>query len=247
MQPILKIDLSTGRVGRLPLPETWARQYLGGASLAARLLYAELTPAMDPLGPDAPLLFMTGPLTGTSGPAVGRFVVCGKGPATGLWAESNCGGFWGPELRSAGYDGLWITGKAAGPTLLWINEVQPNNPDGLRDNTGTPQPWVELFNGGTNYHTGIDFSQLFIAPTIAYKVTPQHSLGASVIFAYQRFAAKGLQGFAGFSSRSVMTTSNSTSVKARICAGRAAAATALSHSVVESLLSWSASSSDCPC
>ena len=65
---------------------------------------------------------MNGPLTGTAGPTVGRFVICGKGPATGLWAESHIGGFWGPELRFAGYDGLWITGKAMEPVYLWIDE-----------------------------------------------------------------------------------------------------------------------------
>jgi aldehyde:ferredoxin oxidoreductase len=76
---------------------------------------------LDALSADAPLLFMNGPLSGTAGPTVGRFVICGKGPATGLWAESNCGGFWGPELRFAGYDGLWITGRAKEPVYLWIN------------------------------------------------------------------------------------------------------------------------------
>ncbi len=80
-----------------------------------------LTPELDPFSPEAPLLFLNGPLTGTSGPTVGRFVICGKGPATGLWAESNCGGFWGPELRACGYDGLWITGKATEPVYLWLD------------------------------------------------------------------------------------------------------------------------------
>jgi aldehyde:ferredoxin oxidoreductase len=65
---------------------------------------------------------MNGPLSGTAGPTVGRFVICGKGPATGIWAESNIGGFWGPELRFAGYDGLWITGQAKVPVYLWIDE-----------------------------------------------------------------------------------------------------------------------------
>ena len=90
--------------------------------LAARLLYPYLTKELDPFSPKAPLLFLNGPLTGTSGPTVGRFVVCGKSPATGLWAESNCGGFWGPELRFAGYDGLWLTGKAEEPVYLWIED-----------------------------------------------------------------------------------------------------------------------------
>ncbi|MDL1909287.1 aldehyde ferredoxin oxidoreductase [Chloroflexi bacterium CFX6] len=121
MQPILKINLASGKTEEYRIPEKWERDYLGGASLAARILYEHLTPELDPLSPEAPLLFMTGPLTGTSGPTTGRFVVCGKSPATGLWAESNIGGFWGPELRKAGYDGLWITGKASGPVYLWLD------------------------------------------------------------------------------------------------------------------------------
>lgn len=121
MQPILKIDLSTGNTAEYRIPEKWEKDFLGGASLAARILYASFTRELDPLSPEAPLLFMTGPMTGTSGPTTGRFVVCGKGPATGLWAESNVGGFWGPELRTAGYDGLWITGRAEGPVYLWLN------------------------------------------------------------------------------------------------------------------------------
>lgn len=122
MQPILKIDLSTGNTEVYKIPDVWERAFLGGASLAARLLYPFLTKELDPFSPNAPLLFINGPLTGTSGPTVGRFVVCGKGPATGLWAESNCGGFWGPELRYAGFDGLWITGKAKQPVYLWIED-----------------------------------------------------------------------------------------------------------------------------
>ena len=121
MQPILKIDLSTGKTGEYEIPEGWEKDFLGGASLAARILYSSLIKELDPLSPEAPLLFMTGPMTGTSGPTTGRFVVCGKGAATGLWAESNVGGFWGPELRAAGFDGLWITGKASEPVYLWLN------------------------------------------------------------------------------------------------------------------------------
>jgi aldehyde:ferredoxin oxidoreductase len=120
MQPILTINLTTREMGQFSVPAEWERDYLGGASLAARLLYTSLTRDLDPFSPQSPLLFLTGPLTGSAGPAVGRFVVCGKSPATGLWAESNCGGFWGPELRFAGYDGVWITGKAEKPVYLSV-------------------------------------------------------------------------------------------------------------------------------
>jgi aldehyde:ferredoxin oxidoreductase len=120
MQPILHINLTTGAINQMTVPLEWEHDYLGGASLGARLLYKELTPSLDPLSDHAPLLLMNGPLTGTSGPAVGRFVICAKSPATHLWGESNCGGFWGPELRMAGYDGLWITGKAETPVYISI-------------------------------------------------------------------------------------------------------------------------------
>ena len=122
MQPILKVDLTTGRTEEYLIPEAWEKKFIGGASLAARLLYDSLTSELDALSPNAPLLFMNGPLSGTAGPTVGRFVICGKGPATGLWAESHIGGFWGPELRFTGYDGLWITGRAKEPVYLWLNE-----------------------------------------------------------------------------------------------------------------------------
>lgn len=122
MQPILRVDLETGLTEPLVARADWVRDFLGGASLGARLLYEDLSARPHPLAPEAPLLFMTGPLTGTTGPATGRFAVCGRSPATGLWAESNCGGFWGPELRAAGYDGVWITGRAERPVFLWIHD-----------------------------------------------------------------------------------------------------------------------------
>jgi aldehyde:ferredoxin oxidoreductase len=121
MQPILTVNLTTKEIGTYRVPTEWERDYLGGASLGARILFDSLTKELDPLSPESPLLILNGPLTGTAGPAVGRFVVCGKSPATGLWAESNCGGFWGPELRTAGFDGVWVTGKAESPVYIWIN------------------------------------------------------------------------------------------------------------------------------
>lgn len=124
MQPILKVNLSSAESQPLVVPPAWEQDFLGGASLAARLLYPHLVPELEPLSPEAPLLFLNGPLSGTSGPAVGRFVVCGRSPATRLWAESNCGGFWGPELRMAGYDGLWVEGSAETPVYLWIHDGQ---------------------------------------------------------------------------------------------------------------------------
>jgi aldehyde:ferredoxin oxidoreductase len=122
MQPILHVDLTDRKISTSDIPEEWEWDYLGAASLAARMLYDALGPELAPTDPEAPLLFLTGPLTGTAGPAVGRFVICAKSPATGLWGESNCGGFWGPELRKTGYDGLLVTGRAEEPVYLWIHD-----------------------------------------------------------------------------------------------------------------------------
>ena len=115
-----KFDLSKGVFEDVHVPDDIYRDFIGGSGLAAALLYPVLSRDLDPYGPDAPLLLSTGPLTGTRGPSVGRFTICGKSPATGLWGESNIGGQAGPELRKAGFDGLWITGQADAPVYLWV-------------------------------------------------------------------------------------------------------------------------------
>ena len=152
MQPILKVNLTSGEISSFDIPKAWADSFLGGASLAARLLYDVLTPDLDPLSPAAPLLFLNGPLTGSSGPAVGRFVICGRSPATGLWAESNCGGFWGPELRKTGFDGLWIDGRADQPVYIWIRDSQVEIRSGEhlwgRDTYQTQTALVDELNAG---------------------------------------------------------------------------------------------------
>jgi aldehyde:ferredoxin oxidoreductase len=119
---LTEVDLGSGATNSLELPSGEVRQYLGGSSLAARILYPDLTKKLAPLAPEAPLLLATGPLTGTAGPAVGRMVICAKSPATMLWGESNIGGFLGPELRAAGFDGILIRGKASQPVYLWLHD-----------------------------------------------------------------------------------------------------------------------------
>jgi len=124
---MLKVDLSSGTIERTQVPAEYVRQYVGGSGLAARLLWDHINSqaapaAASPLDPRSPLLFITGPLTGTTGPTTGRFTICGRSPQTGLWGESNIGGFVGPELRFAGWDVLWITGSAPNPVYLWIHD-----------------------------------------------------------------------------------------------------------------------------
>src|SRR5512135_247270 len=107
---ILKVNLTRGQLRDEPLNQDYARLYVGGSGLAARYLYDQLDERTDPLGPLNDLLFMTGPLVGTSFSSAGRYSACARSPLTGIWGEANSGGFFGPELRYAGYDGVWFTG-----------------------------------------------------------------------------------------------------------------------------------------
>ena len=119
---ILNVDLNSGVTSHSEVALKDIRAFLGGSSLGAQILFPWLRADLDPLSPEAPLLFLTGPMTGTMGTSVGRYVICAKSPATKLWGESNVGGYFGPELRSTGYDGLLISGRASEPVYLWIHE-----------------------------------------------------------------------------------------------------------------------------
>jgi len=124
MGKLLTVDLTRGELGDEPLEPTWAHDFVGGAGYAARYLYDELGPDTDPLGPENTLMFMTGPLVGTRAPSCGRHEVCAISPLTGIWGESNSGGFWGAELKFSGYDGIVIRGRSQSPVWLSIVEGQ---------------------------------------------------------------------------------------------------------------------------
>jgi len=122
---LLHVDLTAGTLREAALDPQLARRYLGGSGLAAALLArresAERPVAeMDPLGPENPLVWMTGPLVGTPMPSAGRLSLCALSPLTGIWGEANTGGFLGPELRFAGYDGIVFVGAADRPVWLSI-------------------------------------------------------------------------------------------------------------------------------
>ena len=117
---ILRVDLTQQYTWIEPLNADYATRFLGGSGLGARYLWDYVTADTDPLGPDNPLIFMTGPLVGTATPAAGRFSVVTRSPATRLTGEGNSGGFFGPALRQAGFDGIIITGQAQTPVYLSI-------------------------------------------------------------------------------------------------------------------------------
>ena len=132
MGKILYVDLSRGELRDEPLNEEYAHAFVGGSGLAARYVYDVVDGETDPLGPENPLVFMTGPLVGTAMPSAGRCSVCALSPLTRIWGESNTGGFFGPELRFAGYDGIIVTGRAEKPVWLSIAEGRT----ALHDATG---------------------------------------------------------------------------------------------------------------
>ena len=120
MGKILKVDLTERRVESLPLSEKLAEDYIGGGGIAANIISKMVREEMEPLDDKNPLVFMTGPLTGTIIPWSGRHCVASISPLTGMWGESYAGGTWGKELKKAGFDGIVVTGKADEPVYLKI-------------------------------------------------------------------------------------------------------------------------------
>jgi aldehyde:ferredoxin oxidoreductase len=119
---IIEVDLSAGTIDTKNLPEEHYTKYIGGSGLAAKLFWDRGNYTADPLSPEAMLVFMNGPFAGLKMSGASRNSVAGRSPLTGVWGDSSCGGYFAPELRYAGYDGIVITGKAAAPSLLVIED-----------------------------------------------------------------------------------------------------------------------------
>ncbi|MDN5363411.1 MAG: aldehyde:ferredoxin oxidoreductase [Eubacteriales bacterium] len=119
---LLRVNLSTGEIKKEPLDLTVAKKFIGGRGLGSYILAQEIDPKVDPLSPDNKIIFATGPLTGSSAPTSGRYMVVTKSPLTGAIACSNSGGFWGAELKFAGYDLIIVEGKAAQPCYIYIKD-----------------------------------------------------------------------------------------------------------------------------
>ena len=119
---ILRVNLTKGTVTNEPLNMAWAAQYLGSRGLASKYLSEEVDPKVDPLSPENKIIWATGPLTGTMASTGGRYVVVTKGPLTGAIACSNSGGYWGAELKMAGWDMVIFEGKSPKPVYLSIED-----------------------------------------------------------------------------------------------------------------------------
>ena len=119
---ILRVNLTNGTITTEPLRMDWARQYLGSRGLGTKYLVEEMDATVDPLSPDNKMIWCTGPLTGTMASTGGRYTVITKGPLTGAIACSNSGGYWGSELKAAGWDMVIVEGASAKPVYLYIND-----------------------------------------------------------------------------------------------------------------------------
>jgi len=119
---ILRVNLTAGTVKSEPLNMQWAESYLGSRGLGSKYLTSEVNPKVDPLSPDNKIIWATGPLTGTMASTGGRYTVVTKGPLTGAIACSNSGGYFGAELKMAGWDMVIFEGKSPKPVYLYIND-----------------------------------------------------------------------------------------------------------------------------
>ena len=126
---VLRVNLTNGTCNAEPLNMEWANDYLGSRGLGTKYLFEEIDPKVDPLSPDNKLIMATGPLTGTMASTGGRYTVITKGPLTGAIACSNSGGYFGAELKFAGWDMIIFEGKSAKPVYLYVE----NDKAELRD------------------------------------------------------------------------------------------------------------------
>jgi aldehyde:ferredoxin oxidoreductase len=119
---LLRVDLTNGTCKPEDLNMEWARDYLGQRGLATKYFVSEVDPKVDPLSPENKIIWATGPLTGTMASTGGRYSVITKGALTGAIACSNSGGYFGAELKMAGWDMVIFEGKSPTPVYLHIED-----------------------------------------------------------------------------------------------------------------------------
>ena len=118
---VLEVDLTATSFKKFTVPEADIIMYLGGKGLGLKLIYDRISSGIDPLGEENIIAFMTGALLGTGAPCTSRFSAVTKTPLTGIMAASSCGGPFGEELKTAGWDGILITGKSKTPVYLVVS------------------------------------------------------------------------------------------------------------------------------
>jgi len=129
---ILRVDLTRGTIQVEKFDEQFYRLYPGGKALAAYFLLRELPPGTEPFAPENLLILANGLLTGAPFSTATRFTAAARSPLTRAYGESEAGGYWGPELKMAGYEAIVITGRAEQPVYLWIHDDQVEIRDARR-------------------------------------------------------------------------------------------------------------------
>jgi len=119
---LLFIDLGSQKIEERPLDEAVARDFLGGTGLGAKILYEEMPANTDVYAPESMIGFVTGPANETGTHLGGRYIFVSKSPVTNGWNDANSGGFFGPMLKKAGYDAVFMKGISPKPVYVFIDE-----------------------------------------------------------------------------------------------------------------------------
>jgi len=119
---ILRVNLTDGTIKEEHFDEKFAKKWLGTRGFGIYYLLKEMDPTVDPFSPENKIIYATGPLTGTTAPTGGRYMVITKSPLTGYIAMANSGGFFGAELKFAGWDAIIVEGASDHPVYLYIND-----------------------------------------------------------------------------------------------------------------------------
>jgi len=122
MGKFLFVDLTTGTVSEETPPDEFYLKYLGGYGIGCDYLFRRQKAGIDPLGPENVLGFITGVLTGTAGINTNRYTLVAKSPKTGTWGDANCGGKFGPAMKQAGVDGIFVTGASDKPVSILLHD-----------------------------------------------------------------------------------------------------------------------------
>ena len=117
----IRINLSNNEIRAESFSDDLYSDFLGGSGIASYILYTEQAYSLSPFSPQMPLLIIPGLLTGTPVPSACKTSICSKSPLSNSWSESTVGGYFGAELRKAGYNGIYITGKADKPVYIMID------------------------------------------------------------------------------------------------------------------------------
>jgi len=143
---ILHVDLSSKKHWIENPGENFYRTYWGGRALALYYMLNQMKPHIEPLSPDNLLIFAPSVITGAPAPAIPRYTVCAKSPLTGTQGEAEAGGWWGPELKKAGFDAIIIKGSSKTPVYLWIKDGKAEIKDASHlwgKDTGTTQKIIK--------------------------------------------------------------------------------------------------------